>query len=185
VRELADAGRVRDLLRALGQRAEDEVRIYLIGGASAVLEGWRRETIDADILIVPDSDRLLREIPALKESLRINVEIVAPSHFIPELPGWQDRSPFIGRWGRLSVHHYDFYAQALAKIERGEEKDLKDVQEMVNRGLVRPAEAWRLFRRIEPSLYRYPAVDPRSFARAVEAALGPESLTPPGGAESS
>jgi len=103
------------------------------------------------------------------------VEIVAPSHFIPELPGWQDRSPFVGRWGRLSVHHYDFYAQALAKIERGEEKDLRDVQEMLSRGLVRPDEAWRLFRRIEPMLYRYPAVDPPSFARAVAAALGPES----------
>jgi hypothetical protein len=102
------------------------------------------------------------------------VEIVAPSHFIPELPGWQDRSSFVGRWGRLSVYHYDFYAQALAKIERGEEKDFKDVREMVSRGLVRPEEAWRLFRSIEPSLYQYPALNPRSFARAVEESLGPE-----------
>jgi hypothetical protein len=161
-------------MRALGERAEAECRVYLTGGASAVLEGWRDETIDVDILIVPDSDRLLREIPALKESLHVNVEIAAPSHFIPELPGWEGRSPFVERWGTASFHHYDFYSQALAKIERGEEKDLRDVGQMLARGLVEPRRAWALFRQIEPNLYRYPAIDPRRFARGVMEALGPE-----------
>lgn len=43
--------------------------------------------------------------------------------FIPELPGWRERSPFIRREGRISFNHYDLHAQALAKIERGHERD--------------------------------------------------------------
>lgn len=161
-------------MRALGERAEGECRIYFTGGATAVLEGWRAQTIDADILVVPDSDRLLQAIPDLKESLHINVEIASPAHFVPELPGWQERSRFIARHGTASFYHYDFYAQALAKIERGEQKDLADVREMVARGLVEPAEAWRLLREIEARLYRFPAIDPGRFRRAVGEALGPD-----------
>jgi hypothetical protein len=74
----------------------------------------------------------------------------------------------------VSFHHYDFYAQALAKIERGERKDLADVREMIARGRVDPARAWALFREIEPALYRYPAIDPARFRRAVAGALGPQ-----------
>jgi hypothetical protein len=161
-------------MQALGERADTECRVYFTGGATAVLEGWRKETIDADILLVPDSDRLLQAIPDLKESLKINVEIASPAHFIPEVPGWQERSRFIERHGKVSFHHYDFYAQALAKIERGEQKDLGDVSEMVARGLVDRARAWDLFREIEPRLYRYPAIDPARFRRAVGEALGPD-----------
>ena len=62
--------------------------------------------------------------------------------------------------------------QALAKIERGEVKDLADVAAMLDRGLVERSRAWELFRRIEPELYRYPAVDPPEFRRAVRDALG-------------
>jgi hypothetical protein len=174
VRELADAARIRRFMRALGERSEADCRVYFTGGATAVLEGWREQTIDADILAVPDSDRLLQAIPDLKEALHINVEIASPAHFIPELPGWQERSRFIERHGKVSFYHYDFYAQALAKIERGEQKDLTDVREMVGRGLVAPAKAWQLFREIEPSLYRFPAIDPGRFRGAVRDALGPD-----------
>lgn len=174
MREPADASRLRAFMQALGERAEGECRIYFTGGATAVLEGWRRLTIDADILIVPDSERLLQAIPELKESLRLNVELASPAHFIPELPGWQDRSRFIERCGKASFYHYDFYAQALAKIERGEVKDLGDVREMLARGLVEPSRTWELFRGIEPKLYRFPDIDPAEFRRAVVEVLGAE-----------
>jgi hypothetical protein len=174
MRPLADAERLRRFMQALGSEATAECRVYFTGGATAVLEGWRRQTIDADIRFVPDSDSLLQAIPHLKESLEINVELASPADFIPELPGWQDRSRFIAREGRVSFFHYDFYAQALAKIERGERKDLVDVNEMLARGLVERARAWALFREIEPRLYRYPAIDPAEFRRSVAEALGPE-----------
>ena len=78
------------------------------------------------------------ERPRLKEELQLNVEIASRAHFIPELPGWRDRSVLIERQGLVSFFHYDPYSQALAKIERGHAKDLTDVQELLARGLVEP-----------------------------------------------
>ena len=169
MRELADADRIRRFLRALGGEADRAMRVYLTGGATAVLMGWRASTIDVDIKLVPDADRILRAIPALKESLHVNVELASPADFIPVAADWEDRSPFIDREGLASFHHFDLYAQALAKLERGHAQDLADVQEMLARALVEPDRALRYFETIEPNLYRYPALDPVSFRRAVEA----------------
>jgi hypothetical protein len=160
-------------MRALGREADAEARVYFTGGATAVLLGWRSTTLDVDILIVPERDGILRALPRLKESLRMNIELACPAHFIPVVPGWESRSPFIGREGRLSFHHYDLYAQALAKVERGHTQDVADVQEMLARGLIERRTALSYFAQIEPQLYRYPAVDPGSFRRAVEEAFGP------------
>lgn len=171
MRQLADAERIRRFMRSLGAEADREARVYFTGGATAVLMGWRASTIDIDLVIVPESDRLLRALPVLKEALEVNVELASPAHFIPELPGWVDRSPFIAREGRLSFHHYDPYAQVLAKIERGHSQDLEDVKELIHRGLVDPRRAFGYFERIEPHLYRYPAIDARSFRRAVRETL--------------
>jgi len=98
----------------------------------------------------------------------MNVELASPGDFIPEIPGWRDRSTFIAREGKLSCYHYDLAAQALAKLERGHAQDLSDVAEMLARGLVGRQELQARFDEIEPQLYRYPAIDPGSFRRAVE-----------------
>ena len=164
MRRLAEEARIRRLMRLLGRATNADARVYFTGGATAVLEGWRTTT-------VPDRDELLRAIPALKEELELNVELASPSDFIPELPGWEDRSRFIEREGHLSFYHYDFYAQALAKIERGHAQDSADVAAMLDRGLVQPQRLRELFEDIEPLLYRYPAIDPKSFRRALETAL--------------
>jgi hypothetical protein len=175
MRRAADADRIRRLLADLGRAATLDTTLYLVGGATAVLHGWRSTTIDVDLHIEPQSDELLRAIPALKEALEINVELASPADFIPELPGWRDRSPFVDRWGPLTVRHYDLYAQTLAKLERGHALDLTDVRELLARGLVDRRRARALFAAIEPEMYRYPAVDPRAFRRRVEAALGPDA----------
>ena len=155
-------------MAALGREADRETRVYFTGGARAVLLGWRASTLDADIEIVPESDALLRAISRLKDELQINVELAAPSHFIPELPGWQDRSPFIRREGRASFHHYDFYAQALSKIERGHVQDRGDVEQMLRAGLVDPGRLRELFAAIEPQIFRYPALSASGLRRALE-----------------
>ncbi len=168
MRRIVDETRIQEFLKALGKETRDEVRVYLAGGATAVLYGWRPTTADIDLKIVPDSDRVLQAIPRLKDSLEVNVELASPDDFIPELPGWQDRSPFIRREGAASFYHYDLYAQALAKIERGHEQDLQDARELTKRGLVEAPRLLHYFGEIEPKLYRYPAIDPPSFRRAVE-----------------
>jgi hypothetical protein len=172
MRGLADAERLRRFLRELAREADADTAVYLTGGATAVLLGWRESTIDADILIVPERDALYRALPRLKEELQLNVEIASPAHFIPELPGWQERSLLIERLGRLSCYHYDPYSQALAKIERGHAKDLADVAQLIDRGLVGPKRLLELFDAIEPQLHRYPAVDPPSFRKRLDDVLG-------------
>jgi hypothetical protein len=78
----------------------------------------------------------------------------------------------IARVGQVSFHHFDLYAQALAKVERGHTQDMADVGAMLARALVEPPRALEYFRRIEPELYRNPAIDPPTFRRAVHAAFG-------------
>ncbi|HEX2122419.1 MAG TPA: DUF6036 family nucleotidyltransferase [Thermoanaerobaculia bacterium] len=158
-------------MRELGRRSRGTGRVYITGGASSVLLDWRETTLGIDIRIFPEDDRVLRTLPELKEALHTNVELASPADFIPELPGWEDRSRFIAREGTLSFHHYDFYAQCLAKIERGHRKDQADVKMMFAEGLVEREKLLQLFEHIEPLLYRYPAIDPASFRRAVEATI--------------
>ncbi len=174
MRGLADAERLRRFLRELAAEAEADAAVYLTGGATAVLLGWRDATIDADILIVPEQDALYRALPRLKEELQLNVEIASPAHFIPELPGWRERSLLIDRRGRVSFYHYDPYSQALAKIERGHAKDLADVAQFLARGFVEPHRLRELFEAVAPRLHRYPAVDPASFRKRLDEALRPK-----------
>lgn len=172
MRQPVDAQRIRHFMRTLGAEADEGARIYFAGGATAVLLGWRPTTIDIDLKMVPERDRLLRAIPRLKEELEINVELASPADFIPVHPSWEDRSPFVAQEGRLFFHHFDLYAQALAKLERSHAQDMEDVREMLRRGLVDPLAARAYYESIEPRLYRYPAVDPRSFRAAVEEMFG-------------
>lgn len=158
-------------MRELATRSRAEGRVYLTGGASAVLLEWRAKTVDVDVTIIPDSYAVFIAIRDLKEQLNINIEFASPTDFIPELPGWQDRSKFIVREGKLDFYHYDFYAQCLAKIERGHRKDLADVACMLSSGLVERIRLRELFERIEPELIRYPAIDARDFRRAVESTI--------------
>jgi len=155
-------------MKAFGAAARADCRIYLVGGATAVLLDWRLATVDIDLKIVPETDEILRSLPLLKERLQMNIELASPDHFIPELPGWQERSQFIRQYGKLSFFHYDFYAQALAKIERGHTFDVLDVHQLIARGLVKTGRLLELFTAIEPQLYRYPALNQPSFRRAVE-----------------
>jgi hypothetical protein len=172
MRPRVDAERIDAFVRALGRAARTPARLYLTGGATAVLEGWRGTTVDIDVHLEPDLDELLRQIPELKERLGVNVELASPAQFIPELPGWRERSRFVLTAGRLDVFHYDPYSQALAKLERAFDQDVEDVRAMIARGLVEPTQARELFNRIEAELYRFPAIDPRSFRARVERELG-------------
>jgi len=170
---------LQQLISALGASAKRPTRVFLVGGATSVLLGWRDSTIDVDLKIVPESDEVLRKLPELKESLQVNIELASPADFIPELPGWQERSSFVRQEGKVTFFHYDFYAQALAKIERGHSLDMQDLREMINRGLIEPKRLLDLFHSIEDQLYRYPAVDASSFRRKVEAVAReaePESI---------
>ena len=172
MRELADAGRIHRFMRALGSVAPRDGVCYLVGGGTAVLLGWRESTIDVDIELDPDQDEVLRALPAIKDELQINVELASPRDFIPLPAGWQERSPSIGREGRLTFKHFDLLSQALAKLERGHTQDLGDVRVMLERGLVEAGRVRSAFDEIEPQLYRFPAIYPADFRWRMEEFLG-------------
>jgi hypothetical protein len=107
MRALADAGRIRRFMQALGAEAAEDGAVYFTGGATAVLLGWRASTLDVDILLVPEQESVLRAVPGLKNELDVNVELASPRDFIPVPEGWEDRSVFEAREGRLSFYHFD------------------------------------------------------------------------------
>lgn len=167
MRDLATDDRVREFMSSLGRRVRSEVRIYFTGGATAVLMGWRNSTVDIDLGFTPEADEVFRAVSHLKEELHVNIELALPSYFIPAIPGWEDRSVYIGREGTVSFYHYDPYGQALSKIERGHARDIQDIAGMIERGLVERDKLAYYFGLIEPYLYKYPAIDAEEFADAV------------------
>jgi hypothetical protein len=172
MRAPVDRERIEALMDRLGRAASVPVRVYLVGGTSAVLVGWREGTIDVDLAIRPHDDALLRAIPDLKNALDVNIELASPADFIPLPAGWEDRSPFIARRHQVAFHHFDFYSQALAKLERGHRQDAADVRAMLERGLIEPTKMQQYFDEIEPELYRFPAIHPPAFRSAVAVMFG-------------
>ena len=170
MRELADAALIRAFMHAAGAAAKREGVCYFAGGATAVLVGWRATTIDVDIALEPEQDELLRALPAIKAELAVNVELASPRDFIPLPAEWEERSLGVGREGVLRFAHFDPYSQALSKLERGHRRDLEDVKAMLRLELVDRRRLGKLFDEIEPELYRFPAIDPPSFRKAVAAA---------------
>lgn len=159
--------RVLHFMAKLGQKVKGTGKVYLTGGSSAVLLGWRTTTMDIDLQADPEPQGFFEALPAIKEDLDINLELASPSDFIPPLPGWQDRSVFIGRHGSVDFYHYDFYSQALAKLERFHERDRLDVTAMLERGLIKKERLQQLFEAIKPGLIRYPSISVSAFSERV------------------
>jgi hypothetical protein len=162
-----DKSKIESFMAALGGKVRGKGRIYLTGGATAVLHGWRPMTIDIDLKPEPEPAGLFEAIASLKNELDINVELASPDQFIPALPGWQERSLFIAAHGLIEFFHYDPYGQALAKLQRGHERDLQDARSMLQNGLIQMKRLRELFQLIESQLIRYPAIDPAAFRAAV------------------
>lgn len=181
MRPEVDPARVKLFLEGLGRAARSPGRVYLTGGATAVLKGWRASTVDVDIEFDPEADGVFEAIPDLKQRLLINVELASPALFIPVPAAWRCRSEWIGTFGKLDAFHFDFTAQALAKIERDHVRDRADVNAMLASGLVTRHGLLDGFEQIRPLLVRFPAVDPVSFERRLRAVCTPPDDSTSGG----
>ncbi len=175
MRPETNRGKIKEFMRELGAAVRGPGRVYLTGGSTALLHGWRDTTIDIDLKADPEPPGLFEAIATLKDSLGVNIELAAPSDFIPEVPGWRERSPFIARHGALDFLHYDPVSQCLSKLERGHARDLADAAAMAASGLVSRGQVWSAFLEIEPLLIRFPAIDAPSFRRAVQAFASPDA----------
>lgn len=167
MRAETDAVKLKAFMAELGNRVRGPGRIYLAGGATALLHGWRSTTIDVDLKPDPEPPGLFEALAVLKDELDINVELASPDQFIPAVPGWRERSLFIARHGQIEFFHYDPYGQALSKLQRRHDRDIHDARAFLHDGLIDVPRLLEMFAQIEPELIRYPAVDAASFRSAV------------------
>jgi len=159
-------------MRELGATSRGQGSVYITGGGSAVLQGWRPNTIDIDIRMDPEPAGAFEAIPKIKRKLQLNIELASPQDFLPPLPGWRERSEFIVLEGDIEFFHYDFVSQALSKIERGHEKDLRDVRSMLEAGLVDESRLREAYDAIRGDMVRYPSIDPDGVLAKIDAFFG-------------
>jgi hypothetical protein len=168
MRPNVDPQKIERLMQVLGREAQGSGCIYFTGGASALLIGWRSSTVDIDIRLDPEPPGIFQVIAKIKQELNMNIELASPQDFLPPLPGWRDRSRFIGKYGQILFYHYDFVAQAISKLSRGFDRDLKDVQAMYEQNLFSLRELCDCFEAITPELIRFPSLDPEVLRSKVE-----------------
>ena len=167
VRTGLDKPKLSRFIEEVGRRAGGPGRVYLVGGAGALLLGIRETTIDIDLKLDPEPKAIFEGIAAIKERLAIHIELASPDLFLPSVPGWQERSEFIARSGPVDFYHYDFYAQCLSKILRGHRIDLSDAKAYVRLGKVVPLRLRELFEVVRGDCIRYPAIDVPEFENRV------------------
>ena len=144
--------------------------MFVVGGGTAVAQGWRESTIDVDLYA--DDEAVFSDIQRIKETQRLNVEFVRPEHFVPPLAGVADRHVFIAAFGGISFFHYDPYSQVFSKIVRGFRRDLEDARHFIEDGLVDADRFRRLVDAIPESAFtRYPALSRVAVLDAVGACL--------------
>jgi hypothetical protein len=120
-------------------------RLYLCGGSALIHRGIQhRQTLDIDLQISPDPADLISDIERLKNKLNVNVEIASPGDFMPLPDGWEVRSQFIRRYGKLDAFYFDWYSIALSKILRASQRDSFDVQLLKRQGYIALEELDRL-----------------------------------------
>ena len=168
MRSNVDPEKIEKLMKALGREARSSGCIYFTGGASALLMGWRNSTVDINIRLDPEPEGIFQAIAKLKQELDVNIKLASPQDFLPSLPGWRDRSIFIGRYGKISFYHYDFTAQALAKLSRGYDRDRDDVQAMYDQKLFSLENLQNCFDAIVSELIRFPSLDPNLLRNKLE-----------------
>ncbi len=147
-------------------RGRRSYRVYWVGGGTAVWAGWRDSSIDVDLFT--EHEELFSDVQRMKESLNINIEFARPEHFVPPLPGAEDRHVFIESVGRVQFYHYDPYSQVFSKVVRGFARDLEDARHFLGSGMVDGARLEQLVGAIPESAFsRYPSLSPTAVRGAV------------------
>jgi hypothetical protein len=171
VRKKVTPESLKKLMQQLAQRAQGPGSVFLTGGATAMMFGFRDQTVDIDIKLDPEPKGVFEAIAELKQELQLNIELASPDDFIPAPSDWRSRSILIETINNVQFFHYDLSLQALSKLERGHEQDLLDVKALIDNGFLTPMSILERFSEIQPLLIRYPALDAKDFEQRVKAFL--------------
>src|SRR6266850_4554993 len=86
MRQRVTRAKLQQFMQALAAAARSPGKVYLTGGATALLLGFREQTIDIDIKLDPEPGGAFEAIAALKQRLDLNVELASPDDFTPRAP---------------------------------------------------------------------------------------------------
>src|SRR5258706_11260398 len=115
MRRKVTAETLRQFMQELAAAARGPGNVYFTGGATALLLGFRDQTIDIDLKLDPEPKGVFEAIARLKNSLDVSVKLAFPDNFIPARQDWRERSRQIALIGQVEFFHYDFALQALSK----------------------------------------------------------------------
>ncbi len=87
MREKVSAERVERFMKAIGRAGKKNARIYFVGGATAVLLGWRETTIDVDVKILPEIDRVTSSSSSSQGRSSIECRTRLAGRFHPAITG--------------------------------------------------------------------------------------------------
>ena len=172
MRERVTRERLLAFMKRLGESAPRgrRFRVFVVGGGTAVGQGWRESTIDVDVYAADEA--VFVDIQRIKESQQVNVEFARPEHFVPPLAGADGRHIFFATFGAVSFFHYDPYSQMLSKVVRGFRRDLEDARHFIDAGLVDAARFRELVDAIPETVFaKYPALSRKAVLNAVGAFL--------------
>ena len=157
-------------LQRLSEHFQAPATLYLLGGSALCLLGNSRQTLDVDYTFDQDATdpaEFQEKISSLAFEMKLDLEFVPLSEFIPLPPGVQQRRRFVGRYGNLEVYIFDLYSIGLSKIARGFEADIEDVLFMLQTGLIEFNELEQLFQTILPDVSKVD-IDPKEFRNYFE-----------------
>jgi len=169
MRPNVDKANIERFLRTFGQNYRKAGRLYLTGGAALVHAGIR-SGVTQDIDVEVSSGDMLQIIDQMKLRLNLNIETASPKDFMPVPSQWTATSQYVGRYGQVDVFYFDFYSIALSKIDRGNRRDLQDVQLLVQQGIIDLNELDTAFQEVlalgqtQQGRASYPRFDSNAFA---------------------
>ncbi|HEU0002081.1 MAG TPA: DUF6036 family nucleotidyltransferase [Ktedonobacteraceae bacterium] len=173
MRQGVDKAAIESFLQQLGKTFRKLGRLYLVGGAALVHMGVRSGfTQDIDVQVSgADEGDLIVAIQRMIERMQINVEFASPVDFIPLPKQWEAHARFVGRYGMIDVFYFDFYSIALSKMERGNSRDIADVQLLVQQSIITLDELDNAYQEVLAQLGkgRYPRITPKRFTERYQA----------------
>src|SRR5215472_945620 len=90
---------LKQFMKELAAAARSPGNVYFTGGATALLLGFREQTIDVDLKLDPEPQGVFEAIATLKNRLNLNVELASPEDFIPRTSDWRERSRHVATIG--------------------------------------------------------------------------------------
>lgn len=62
-----NSDRLMKFMSDFGREVAQEGQVFIVGGGSAILIGWRETTIDVDLKIIPETDSIFHAIQRIKK----------------------------------------------------------------------------------------------------------------------